>query len=286
MGPLIGTRAGIFDLDGSLQSTEIDVVHLTRGEHSRWAIDQQGQLWHDDEVAAQAPGGARLNCVQPTPDGVWIGADSAQLFLLQDGRVGEDEFFADAPGRDSWHTPWGGPPDVRSMTYDRDGVLYVNVHVGGILRYDNTGLTPTVDIGSDVHQVTAHPERGATVLAATAWGLAQTTNGHEFQFRTEGLHARYCRAVAVWQDTVLISASQGPNGGHSRLYRGNLRGGPLEPCEQGLPASFQGNVDTHCLTAGPDGFFAGNGETVWGSADRGETWEVAVTGVPTITCLV
>src|SRR5437763_19482 len=41
--------------------------------------------------------------------------------------------FDRAPGRDGWYTPWGGPPDTRSISEDRQSV-FVNVHVGGVLR--------------------------------------------------------------------------------------------------------------------------------------------------------
>ncbi|HEX2153790.1 MAG TPA: hypothetical protein VHL52_07420 [Acidimicrobiia bacterium] len=282
---LVGTKAGIHAVDEEQPHSQIEVVHLVQHATGWWAVDPQGRIWHDDDHVADAPDGVRINCLQPTADGVWLGADSARLFLLQDGVIVEDQFFADAPGRETWHTPWGGPADVRSLAHEPDGALFVNVHVGGILRYDNTGLVPTVPIESDVHQVVSHPGRAAAVMAATAWGLAQSSNGHDFEFRTEGFTARYCRAVAVWEDTVLVSASRGPRGGGATVYRGPLQGGPLQPCNGGLPDEFEGNVDTHCLFAGPDAFFVGNGGNVWASGDRGETWEKVAAGLPPITCL-
>ena len=42
------------------------------------------------------------------------------------------EPFERMEGREAWHTPWGGPPDVRSITEDFDAV-YANVHVGVLL---------------------------------------------------------------------------------------------------------------------------------------------------------
>src|SRR5690606_704216 len=172
-------------------------------------------------------------------DRVWVGADSARLYHLDDGRLTEDMSFAEAPGREAWHTPWGGAPDVRSLSAGPDDVLYVNVHVGGILRRAGDGFAPTVDIASDVHQVLAHPDRPGVVVAATARGLATAGDGAAFDFRTGGLAHTYCRAVAVDGDTVLVSASRGPRGGDARLYRGSLDGEALHPCE-GLPI-FEGN---------------------------------------------
>ena len=108
---------------------------------------------------------------------VWIGASTARLYRVDGGDLIEDHGFAGAPGRDDWYTPWGGPPDVRSMAVDGAGTLFVNVHVGGILRYDDTGPTPTLDQDADVHQVIADPSVEGRVLAACARGLAQSTDG-------------------------------------------------------------------------------------------------------------
>lgn len=282
---LIGTQEGLVTADGRPQLPDVAVVHAARVGSSWWALDASGTVWQDGTPAARAPAGVRLNCLQPTPDGVWLGADRARLFLLHPDELVEDEFFADAPGRDRWHTPWGAPPDVRSLAYGPDGVLYVNVHVGGILRYDDTGLAATVDIESDVHQVVAHPQRGGTVVAASAWGVAYSHNGHEFEFRTDGLDHSYCRAVAVVGDTVVVSASSGPAGGHARLYRGDLADGPLQPSADGLPGAFSSNLDTHCLVALDEAIYAGHDTTVWRSGDLGRTWELFYESASEITCL-
>jgi hypothetical protein len=221
---LIGTVSGAYRLDDSLEplieGTRIN--HLARDGNSWWAADGKGRIHRDGGQIAAVPDGATPLCIQPSPETIWIGANRARLFGLEDGSITEDEFFANAPGRSDWHTPWGGPPDVRSMTLDADHTLYINVHVGGILRYDNTGLVPTLDISADVHQVMAHPSQKGVVFAATAHGLALSHNGHDFDFRTAGLHANYCRAVAVAHDQVFVSASTGPSTNRGRLYRGNL----------------------------------------------------------------
>lgn len=277
---LVATTGGVFDLDGAIVLPEWAVTHVARHAGSWWAVGEAGVV-RDGDVVAAAPDWVTLNCVLPTEHTVWVGADSARLLRLEDGSLVEDGLFSRAPGRDKWHTPWGGPPDVRSMTEAADGTVFVNVHVGGILRFDNTGFTPTIDISADVHQVAAHPEIPDLVVAATAHGLAVTANGHDFDFRTDGLTHRYCRAVALGGDTVLVSSSAGPRGGDARLHRGDVAGGPLEVCS-GLPA-FDGNIDTHCVATRPGLWLVGHGSEVWASTDRGDTWEVALDGLPTIT---
>ena len=285
MALMIGTVAGAFSVDGTpvIEGTRIN--HISRRGDSWWALDGKGRVHEDGEVVARAPEGLALNCVQPTHDSVFVGSTEARLFRLEDGELIEDEFFAEAPGRTSWYTPWGGPPDVRSMAVDADGTLYINIHVGGILRYDNTGLAPTIDLDADVHQVIAQPGKSGVVLAATAYGLAESVNGHDFETRGNGLHATYCRALALFDDTIFVSASTGPGTSKGRLYRTSLGGDRFEPCLTGLPEWFDGNLDSHCLAISDGLVFAGQGTTVWQSSDLGETWEEVISGIPNVTCL-
>ena len=283
---LIGTTTGLFQDDDDqplIGGTRINHV-IAKGE-DWWAVDGKGRIYHNGDVVATMPDGATPLCIQPTPDTTWIGSTEARLFALEDGTLAEDEFFADAPGRDKWYTPWGAPADIRSMTLDADHTLYVNVHVGGILRYDNTGPVPTLDISADVHQVKAHPSRKGAVFAACAMGLAQSHNGHDFDIRGDGLHAPYCRAVAVLEDRVLVSASTGPTTDRGRLYSSPLWEGEFEPLTGGLPEWFDDNVNTHCLSAVGNVVHVGHDDTVWRSEDGGETWGTMRSKVAKITCV-
>lgn len=285
MDLLIGTSAGVYQLDGSTLIEGTRINHLARLEGAWWAVDGKGRIHRNGERIANMPEGVIPLCIQPTPDTVWVGANEARLFGFDGTTLTEDEFFATAPGRDKWYTPWGAPADVRSMALDADETLYISVHVGGVLRYDNTGVVPTLDIDADVHQVAAHATQNGAIFAATAHGLASSHNGHDFQFRTEGLHADYCRAITVLEDRVLISASTGPSTSRGRLYQGELWEGQLQPLSNGLPEWFEGNLNTSCLIALENKVFAGFGETVWVSEDRGDTWTEAFSGLPKITCL-
>ncbi len=286
MSLLIGTTAGAFRLgndDPLLDDTRIN--HLAVDDRGWWAVDGKGRIHLNGDSVGRLPESANALCIQPTPETVWIGSNEGRLFGLQGDEVAEDEFFATAPGRDAWYTPWGAPADVRSMTLDADHTLYINVHVGGIIRYDNTGVVPTLDIDADVHQVSAHPSRKGAVFAATAYGLAHSHNGHDFDFRTGGLHSSYCRAVAVTEDRVLVSASTGPRTSKGRLYVGDLWEGDLEPSTAGLPEWFDDNLNTHCIAVKDDGVFVGFGDSVWTSTDDGESWEQAAGGLSKVTCI-
>lgn len=287
MSVLVGTTAGAFRVDGSNQNliSGTRVNHIVRDGSGWWAADGKGRIHHEGQHVATMPEGAAPLCIQPGGDIVWIGSTEARLFALEGDQLGLDEFFEEVPGREAWHTPWGAPADTRSMALDAERTLFINVHVGGIVRYDNTGPTPTVDINSDIHQVAAHQTQGGAIFAASAQGLAFARDGHDFDFRDDGLHAPYCRAVVVMDDMVVVSASTGPHGGRARVYRSSLWGGEFEPMTAGLPEWFDGNVDTHCLCVVDSSLFIGHGDTIWRSDDAGATWSVLTDGLPSITCL-
>lgn len=285
MALLIGTVSGATTLDGDTLVEDAEINHIVGTEVGWWAVDDAGRILHDGETVAEMPDGVMAHCIQPTDQTTWIGADQARLFGLDSEGLAEDEFFAGAPGRETWYTPWGAPADVRSMAVDADHTLYVNVHVGGVVRYDNTGVAPTIDIDTDVHQVATHTSQQGAVFAACAYGLAVSHNGHDFEIRSDGLHARYCRAVLVLDDQVLLSASTGPRTSRGRIYRGDLWSGAFEPLTNGLPEWFEANVNTHCLIARDGAVYAGHGDTVWRSEDDGDTWDVAASDLARITCL-
>lgn len=283
-GLLIGTVRGVYNDAGEIVLDRGPVTHLSRRDGSWWCVEDGQRVWHDGEPIAEAGPDVRINCVAPSAGALWAGADRGRLFSI-DGTLTEDAIFAGAPGRNTWHTPWGGPPDVRSISVGSDGALYVNVHVGGIVRYEDGALSPTVDITSDVHQVVAHPERPGTVVAATARGLARSTDGLNFEFIRAGLHAPYARAIAIDGDRLVMSTSRGPRGEDPRLYRAALDQGHLEPAMGGVEGVFSHNIDTHCLTTVSGRFYVGHGDSVWQSSDSGATWEIALGGLPTVTCL-
>jgi hypothetical protein len=199
------------------------------------------------------------------------------------------ESFEAVEGRETWHTPWGDPADVRSIAVGLDGAIYVNVHVGGVVRSRDAGhsWTPTVDIEADVHQVIAHPARAEVVLAAAYEGFGLSRDGGDsWRFIADGLHAHYARAVAVAGETVLLSASTGPQGRRAALYRKPLDcGTKFVRCSDGLPW-FDHNIDTACLAAeGSLVVFGTDDGRVFRSLDEGAQWTLIAKGLPTITAV-
>jgi hypothetical protein len=111
--------------------------------------------------------------------------------------------------------------------------------------------------------------------------------GATWAFRADGLHASYLRAVAVAEETVVVSASGGPRSRRAALYRRPIASGEaFERCRDGLPDWFRENIDTHCLAAVGPTIVAGTQEgVVFGSADAGRRWEVLADRLPSISCV-
>ena len=294
---LIGTESGLWQLRGDALDpvdsfTAQTVTALARHGSETWAIVDGRALWHHDggRWHERASFGDRpVTCLAPTGDGLLIGTVQAHLLRVRDGKPEAVESFDTVDGRAEWHTPWGDPADVRSIAVARDGTLYVNVHVGGVVRSRDAGRswTPTLDIDVDVHQVITHPSLKEVVLVAAYDGFGISRDGGDtWEFITDGMHAHYARAVAVSGDTVLVSASTGPRGRKATLYRKALDGATeFVRCTEGLPW-FDDNIDTGCLAA--DGslvVFGTDDGRVYRSLDGGAHWGLVTKGLPTITAV-
>ena len=291
---LVATSDGLLRLSeaGPVELVAGSVTALTRaaggerwfalvGGDSLWAGGAD-EAWERVATIDGPPG----RCLAATGDEVLVGTAEAHLVRVRSGTAETVQGFEKAEGREGWYTPWGGPPDTRWLSVADDATIYANVHVGGVLRSADDGDTwaPTIDVDTDVHQVLAAP---GAVLAPSAYGLATSTDGGEtWDVVTEGLHATYLRAVAVAGDDVLVSASTGPGGERSAVYRRPGGQGPFERCRTGLPEWLTGNVDTGTLAgAGEWAAFADPEGTVFASADAGRTWEALATGLPRVTAV-
>lgn len=287
VGVVIGTADGLV-VGGDRELAGREVSGLAPGP-VWWAVVDRA-LWrgapgHGWEEVARSEN-QPVRCVLVAGGQVLVGTGGAGLHRLEGDRLAPLVGFEQAPTRERWHTPWGGPPDTRSLA-SADGDWYVNVHVGGILRSEDGGATwqPTIDLHTDVHQVVVSD---GVVLAATGVeGLAVSRDrGGTWTTHTDGLHAPYARAVAVADGTVLLSASTGPGGGRATLYRRPLAGDePFVRCDAG-PGWFSGNIDTHCLAAARTTvvFGTATGE-VFVSEDRGVRWQPAATGLAPVRCV-
>jgi hypothetical protein len=317
---LAGTKTGILGFSlpiGTVISPASTSVELAGREVSvlapesrarRWAVVGGDEIWRSGPDGDSPDGdwqmvaslqddpaftGLTALCLADTrantEGGILVGTSEAHLARVGlDGRLARVGSFEDAPGRETWHTPWGGPPDTRTITEEGTAV-FVNVHVGGVLRSRDEGATwePTIDIDADIHRVVTGSGR---VYAAGAGGLwVSRDQGESWRLSTNGLHARYCRSAAVCGDTLLVSASTGPHGGRAALYRTGLEGASFERCRGGLPEWFEGNLDSLCLDALPNGSlaaFATEGGDVYASADQGTSWARLADSLGPVHCVL
>ena len=281
---LAGTSEGIHLVEGDAVLHAGSVRAMTAGDDMVAVLDDNhivrsgdGRAWTADTRID----GPSVRCIASVGGRLLAGTAEARLYAAAGDESGPIASFDRVEGRDRWHTPWGGPPDTRSISAT-DGEIYANVHVGGIPRSDDGGETwePTIDIESDVHQVLSG---AGLVLAPCAWGLAVSEDrGASWRVDRDGLHGSYCRAVAIAGDTVLVTASTGPFTNRAAVYRRPLRStGAFERCAGGLPEWFGSNIDTHALAAsGATASFGTDDGEVWRSSDEGRTWERAATGLP------
>ena len=165
---LVGTSKGLWDIGaGGAVAVEAfagqDVIALARdgalmhaivGGRSLWTTGAGGQ-WHCATPVQEPP----ATCLAAAAGTVLVGTEQAHLRRLTGASLETVPSFESVAGRETWYTPWGDPADVRSIAVDRAGTVYVNVHVGGVVRSRDGGgtWTPTLDIEVDVHQVLAHP---------------------------------------------------------------------------------------------------------------------------------
>jgi len=282
---LVGTEGELLSFDGTTREVLAEgPVPCIAVEDGSWLAIAEDHivLRSNDAGDVGRIRGLTANCLIADGDGALVGTSEAHLVRAAGGSSQRVQSFDRVPTRDTWYTPWGGPPDTRSLTRDAGGAMFANVHVGGILRSDDgRAWRPTaMDVDADVHQVLAHPNESGLVYAATAIGLASSTDaGDTWGFEDDGLHAAYCRAVAVAGDTLLLSASRSHTGRQAALYRRAIAGGVFERCTRGLPEWFADNVDTHCVHARDSDAVVGTSDgSVYVSADAGASWERVLDG--------
>jgi hypothetical protein len=235
-----------------------------------------------------------LACCVVAGDAMYVGTDDARVLRVgRDAHMEELRGFDAVAGRETWYAGSAvingervGPPlGIRSITATADGaVLLANVHVGGIPRSTDGGLTwgPTIDVDSDVHEVRAHPQRPDVVIAASAIGLCVSRDGGAtWKVEQEGLHAAYCSAVGFVGDDVLVSASTDHFAAQGRVYRRPVDGHHVLAPVGGLPEWTEGIVDTGCIASCDSSVAFADGEgNLHVSTDSGLSWSRCASHLP------
>jgi hypothetical protein len=294
-------RDGLFVISGKERAHELaghSVRRITTdGRGGALAIVDKNTLRRrsaDGEWSILASVDCDLSCCVATRDAIYLGTNTAHVFRLDaDQKLEQLHGFESVKGRETWvagralvNGQLMGPPlGVRSITAAPDGTLLANVHVGGIPRSTDGGVSwhPTIEIERDVHEVLAHPSRPGIVIAAAAAGLCSSRDGGAtWSVQHEGLHARYCSAVAFVGDDAWVAASEGHFASQGRIYRRPIEAdGPLSAVRGDLPEWTDGIVDTHCIGVnGPRIAFADQRGNLHVSPNAGLTWSQTAHHLP------
>lgn len=234
------------------------------------------------------------NCLAAVSGMLFIGAADARLWAMpcSGGEPERLSSFEEIETRDSWNTPWGGPPDVRSIAVITGGspAIYADIHVGGIVRSFDMGETWSQAQGSlhrDVHRVSTHPDMPDRVYAATARGcfVSEDTGESWEQFLAPFEPRRYQRCVMPDQEdpnSFLCTVSLGPHpegetGCEAMIFRTSDRGATWARAHEGLPEHFYQNINTHMLSASVQrpGVFAfhDDQESLYFTHDGARSWK-------------
>jgi hypothetical protein len=203
----------------------------------------------DGEWTEIAKSESDFSCCAPVGNVVFVGTDDARMLRVAlDGVPQCLTGFDAVAGRGTWYAGsaivngkrMGPPLGIRSMAATCDGaVLLANVHVGGIPRSTDAGLTwrPTIDIDSDVHQVCAHPTRPDIVIAAAGKGFCMSRDaGVTWTIEQRGLHAHHCSAVVFGRNDIFVSAAADPFTKPGAVYRRPIdSNGLLDSVGGGMP---------------------------------------------------
>lgn len=126
------------------------------------------------------------------------------------------------------------------------------------------------------------------VAAAAGAGLFLSMDGGaSWTLDVHGLHARYCSAVALCADDLLVAASSDHFAAQGALYRRRIdQRGTLQPIA-GLPRWLEGIVDTGGIASqGACRAVVDGGGNLYRSADDGQTWVRQPGHVPGVSKLL
>ncbi|HEY5538450.1 MAG TPA: hypothetical protein VIL58_02785 [Thermoplasmata archaeon] len=255
-------------------------------EHEVWILS--GGRW-----TKAASSGDALYSIERAEDGRFlVGTERARVAWVEGGRLAYIEAFDAVLERGRWDTPYGAPPELRSLAVSTDGTIYADVHVGWIVRSRDGGKSWTSvrrGLDRDVHMVATHPTDPATVFAATADGFhISHDHGDSFQRRREGMPYHYQRAVACFpeRDVYLASTARHNGGSGALLFRSEDEGEHWTHVN-GLPRVDQ-NINTWQVATFADGHALAvvRDTDLYASEDWGVSWAKVREGLPTVNAIL
>jgi photosystem II stability/assembly factor-like uncharacterized protein len=221
---------------------------------------------------------------------VYAGCEPSALFRSDDrGETWRElDALLELPSRPTWRfppRPWTSHVRwIAPSPHDAD-LLLVGIELGGLMRSADGGVTwadHRPGAQRDVHSLAWHPQAPGRAYEAGGGGAAWSEDdGDTWHPADDGRDRHYSWSVAVDPadpDLWYVSASTGPFAAHgggdpeARIFR---RQGeePWQALGGGLPDPLP--AMPYALVATEASLFAGlsNGQ-IWGSADRGESWQM------------
>lgn len=286
----IGSRSGVYrlnedrpvhlGLDGERISaiyalqTGSDQCRIIAGsyESGMFRSDDVGETWQE------ITNGFSLSCVR------WLGPDplnsGSLLAGTEPGRIFRSDDLGESwselsgirqiPGYENWYLPYSPRAGaVRNIyTPAKSATYFASVEVGGLLISEDNGETwrcEFVDVDSDIHYVSGHPERGDVLFAALGYagidhspnddqvhrgGLARSTDGGRTWNK---LFGDYTRGVIVPEsNTNIVLAGPSPNVGRDgRIEVSYDQGNSWELASTGIDTPMPDMVESFLET--PDG---------------------------------
>lgn len=211
--------------------------------------------------------------------------DGAHVYVMEAAPARRIEAFEQLEVRDQWHTPWGGPPAVRTLAGTPDHWVYADIHVGSIMRSEDGGSSwapVTPELHEDVHEVATSFDRPDRVAANTAKSVfVSDDRGQSWRDAGDDLSHRYGRALALCPtdaDLMLATVSDGPHGDnvHGQLYRSEDAGGSWEHVADPIPDSTAENINTGRVAFTNNGLaWAAVGRTLYRGRCGATQWDAA-----------
>jgi photosystem II stability/assembly factor-like uncharacterized protein len=269
----------------AVDPADSDTVYAGLREGGVRRTTDGGRIWAD--CALPAPGVFSL-AVSAADGAVYAGTEPSALYRSDDrGETWRElESLLELPSRPTWSfppRPWTSHVRWIAPSPHDAQVILVGIELGGLMRSADGGETwadHRPGAQRDVHSLAWHLRAPERAYEAGGGGAAWSEDGGEtWHPADEGRDRHYTWSVAVDPDDPelwYVSASTGPYAAHggrdpqAKIYRrqdgtwGALAGGLPEPLSA-MP---------YALAAVDGGVVAGFADgQIWGSADRGDTWQ-------------
>ena len=273
-------------------ATEPNRAYLAAYESGVYRTDDGGHNWR--HLSSYPSDYAHSVLVHPRePQTVYAGSEPAAIFRSGDGGETWEECsgFRAVPESSQWgfhsETRDSHVRDLRMAPDNPDG-LYAGIEVGGMVRSVDGGkswrqLPGTHD---DIHFVNLSLARPNTVYVATARGPYRSDDqGDHWELINSGLERPYTLHITASPDDadlVLVTVSSNAGRQNPQFYR-STNGGRRWQLIEAVGSQDDMVVAIDWDATEPRRVYVGTDRgQIYGSEDRGESWQAVPVSLPTI----